>query len=131
MGIGVQRYMKVTTTLSLAILLGFPLQAAPDNSIVGKWSCESVSNETGTKVAWTLNVKQEAGKLSASVIMAETGDEIPVLEPAIEGSNFRFKVRMNAQETVEVTATVKGKELTGTFKGKDSGTGTFKGNRAE
>lgn len=124
--------MKVTVTaIALVILLGFALPAASDNPIVGKWNCVSVSNETGTKVAWTLNVKQNADKLSASVIMAETGDEIPALEPTVEGNTFSFKIKMNPQETVEVTATFEGKQLTGTFKGKDSGTGTFKGLRAE
>ncbi|MFB3829781.1 MAG: hypothetical protein ACE15B_23625 [Bryobacteraceae bacterium] len=117
--------------IALVVLPAFALPASSGNPIVGKWNCASVNNESGAKVAWTLNVKEDGGKLSASVIVAESGDEIPALEPRIEGNTFSFKVRMNPQETVEVTATVEDKQLTGTFKGKDSGTGAFKGLRAE
>ena len=122
--------MKGTiAAIALVILCGFSLQAASGNPVVGRWNCESVNNETGRKVAFTLNVKEDSHQLSATLILVETGDEIPALEPTLEGNIFRFKIKVNPEETVELTATIEGKQITGTFKGKESGTGSFKGVR--
>jgi hypothetical protein len=122
--------MKATiAAIGLVILSGLSLLAASQNPVVGKWNCESVNNETGMKVSFTLNVKEEAHQVSASITLTETGDEIVALEPTLEGNTFRFKIKVNPEETIEMTATVEGKQITGTFKGKDSGTGSFKGVR--
>ncbi len=124
--------MRVTVgVIPLVILAGFALPAASGNHVLGKWNCVSVNNETGTKVAFVLDVKEDAGKLSASLTIVESGDEIPAIEPTVEGNTLSFRLRMNAQEIVKAIASIDGRQLTGTFQGRDSGTGTFKGVRAE
>jgi hypothetical protein len=122
---------RTVTAIAIILFLGFALFAAAGSPIAGKWDCISVSNETGTKVAWTLNVKEDAGKLSGSITLVDSGAEIPALEPTLEGNTFSFKIRINEQEVVELTATIAGKQLDGKFKGHDSGTGTFKGTRQD
>ena len=102
--------------------------AAAGSPIAGKWNCVSI-DERGSEVAWTLTVADEAGRLSGSITIAQTGDKIEIVEPRLDGHTFSFKISINAEETVELTCRVNASSLEGTFKGKASGTGTFKGTR--
>lgn len=119
---------RLVVSILLILLCGLGAYAMTDNPIAGKWNCVS-TDERGTDVAWTLVVKSEAGKLSGSMVFPEQGQEIEILEPTLNGDTFSFKVRLNEEETVELTARINGTKLEGKFKGKSSGTGTFKGAR--
>lgn len=110
--------------LICAVALGAPA----DNPAVGKWSCVS-TDTTGTEVAWTLVVTREAGKLAGSITIGASGDQVAILEAALNGNVFTFKIPINAEEIVELTGRIEGSKIEGTFKGKASGEGTFKGTR--
>ncbi len=86
-------------------------------------------DERGTQLAWTLVVKDEGGKVSASLRGGQDGAELELADPKVEGNTLSFKIRINAQETVEVVLKTDGKKLGGSFKGKDSGTGSFNGTK--
>lgn len=120
--------MRAVTSIVLILLFGLGACAMGDQPIAGKWDCVS-TDERGTDVAWTLVVKSDAGKLSGSVIFVGSGDQIEIFEPALNGDIFRFKLKLGPEETIELTARIDGTKLDGKFKGKSSGTGTFKGTR--
>lgn len=96
-----------------------------NSSIPGKWSCIS-TDDRGTDVAWTLVVTDEAGKLAGSITLRQSGDEVDILEPALHGNTFTFKIPINPEELVAVTVRIDDTRLSGTFKGKSSGAGTVK-----
>ena len=110
----------------LLIVLSFTAYGASGSAIAGKWNCIGV-DERGTEVPFTLAITDQAGKLSGSLTVTSSGDKIDILEPALNGSVFTFKIQINAEEIVELTLRVDGGKLEGTFKGKASGTGTIKG----
>ena len=119
---------RFIASILLILLCGLGASAMADNPIVGRWDCVS-TDERGTDVAWTLVVKSEAGKLSGSMVFVDQGRELEIVEPVLNGDTFSFKFRINVEETVELTARLNGMKLEGKFKGKSSGTGTFKGTR--
>ncbi len=119
---------RVLASILLILLCGLGGSAAAGDPIAGKWNCVS-TDERGTDVAWTLVVKSDAGKLSGSIVFVDQGHETEILEPTLNGDTFSFKIRLNEDEVVELTARINGEKLDGKFKGKSSGTGTFKGTR--
>ena len=121
--------MTRTAIALLSILLCVvAVCAAGDNPAVGKWNCVS-TDSVGTQVAWVLVVTHEAGKLSGSITIGQSGDSITILEPVLAGNVLTFKVSINPDENVELTGRIEGSKIEGTFKGKSSGDGTFKGTR--
>jgi hypothetical protein len=110
------------------ILASLSALAWVDNPAVGKWSCTSV-DERGTPVTWTLIVKEDGGKLSASIADLPDGSSVDLLEPKLEGNVLTFRIPINPQEIVDVTTRIDGQNLEGTFSGKDSGKGTIKGSK--
>lgn len=126
---GVQSGMIRTALRVLSVFwCAAGLCAAADPPAAGRWSCVSTSSN-GTEVAWTLVVTQEAGKLAGSITIASSGDQIAILEPALKGDVLTFKIPINTEEIVELSGRIEGAKIEGTFKGKDSGAGTFKGTR--
>jgi hypothetical protein len=99
-----------------------------ENAAVGKWNCTSV-DERGTPITWTLIVKNEGSKLTASIADLPDGSGVDALEPKLEGNILTFKIPVNPEETVDVTLTIGGQSLTGNFSGKSSGKGTIKGTK--
>lgn len=117
--------MKHVVILLVALaLFGFAAYAA-DNPVLGKWDCKSV-DERGTEVRWTLVVKEDGEKLSASLV-GEMG-EIALLDPKLERQRFTFAIPMGP-ERIDVKLKVGTNTLDGTFSGGQAGTGTFKGVR--
>jgi len=112
----------------LIVLCPLTAYVLADSTIAGKWNCLS-TDEKGMEVAWTLIITDDGGKLSGSIIIGQTGDKIDILEPVLNGNNLTFKIQINPEETVELTGRITGSSIDGTFKGKASGTGTFKGSR--
>lgn len=113
----------------LAIVLfaaaGFADESSP---IGGKWNCVS-TDERGTEISWTLTVQDQGGKLSGSIVILQSGDELAIMEPAFKDHVLSFKIQINAEETVELTGRVDGSKIEGKFNGKSSGAGSFKGTR--
>jgi hypothetical protein len=116
--------------LALILPIGLVAAGAASPAIVGSWKCIAVS-ENGMQHSLTLEVKQDGGNLAASLIMAETGDVLPGLEPKLDGNQFSFKVRINPTEVVDIVLKVDGNRLEGRFAGKDSGAGTFKATKVD
>jgi hypothetical protein len=105
--------MTRTAIALLSILLcAVTLCVAADNPAVGKWSCVS-TDARGTEVAWTLVVTQEAGKLSGSITILQTGDQVAILGPALNGNVFTFKIPINAEEIVELSGRIEGSKIEG------------------
>ena len=119
---------RFVSSILLILLCGLGAYAMADNPIAGRWDCVS-TDERGTDVAWALVVKSEAGKLSGSMIFVDQNREFEILEPVLNGDTFSFKIRINVEDPVELTAHINGTKLEGKFKGKSSGTGTFQGTR--
>lgn len=113
---------------SILILAAVAALAWADNPAVGKWSCTSV-DERGNPLNWTLIVKEDGGKLSATIADLPDGVSIELLETKLDGNTLNFKVPINPEEIVEVTAKIDGKNIEGTFAGKTSGKGTLKGTK--
>lgn len=103
---------------------------AAGSPIAGAWKCVSI-DEKGMQVEWTLVVAEAAGKLSGTLTITQSGDQIDILEPVLTGNSFTFKIRINPEEVVELTGHLDGAKIDGSFKGKASGSGTFKGSRQE
>jgi hypothetical protein len=114
------------SVLYVLLLAFFAALAWAENPAVGKWSCTSV-DERGTPLNWTLSVKEDGGKLSASIADLPDGGTVDLLDPKLDGSTLTFKVPVNPEEIVDVTLKIDGKNLEGTFSGKTSGKGTVKG----
>ena len=115
-------------SILLLVLLAVIACAASGSAIVGKWNCTSV-DERGTEIDWSLEIADQAGKLSGAITITQSGDKLDILEPALNGNVFTFKIQINPEEIVELNLRVDGGKLGGTFKGKASGTGTIKGTR--
>lgn len=113
-------------SILLLILLTGIVYPAPGSAIAGKWNCTSV-DEHGTEVAFSLEITDQAGKLSGVLTISQTGDKLDMLEPALNGNVFTFKLQINPEEIVELSIRVDGGKFEGTFKGKASGTGNVKG----
>ncbi len=115
--------MKHVVLLVLAL---FGLAAcAAENPVLGKWDCKSV-DERGTEIRWTLVVKEDGAKLSASLV-GEMG-EIELLDPKLERQTFTFAIPMGPQR-IDVKLKLGTNTLDGTFNGGQAGAGTFKGVR--
>jgi len=95
--------------------------AAADNPIVGKW--DVTATDTGGHVTtWILAVKEDAGKLSGSLIGAETTLELVDPEPDVQV--FTFKIMINDQP-YQIETRIDGKRLEGKYKGPEA-SGTVK-----
>ena len=116
------------SVLYVLLLASFAALGWAENPAVGKWSCASV-DERGNQINWTLLVKEDGGKLSASIADLPDGGTVELLDPKVDGSTLTFKVPINPEEIVEVTAKIDGKNLEGTFSGKTAGKGTLKGTK--
>ena len=104
---------------------GLAAYGAADNPIVGKWDCVS-KDVSGQEMHWTLVVADTGGKLSGSLIGDQ--DEIPLLNPELEGDTFTFKIDVNPNCLVEAKLKVTGKKFEGTF-GCAEANGTLKGTK--
>ena len=108
----------------ILVLIAMAVYGASADAVAGKWDCNS-TDERGTTLQWVLAVKEEGGKLSAT--LTHDGDEIPLIGPQLDGNTFTFQIRINEDEIVAVKVKIDGNKLQGSFKGRDSGTGTIKG----
>jgi hypothetical protein len=116
---------RIAVILSIILSFGLAAYAWGDNPMIGKWNCTS-ADEKGMKLSWTLVVKPDGDHLSATLSGGD-GNELPLIDPKLEGDTFTFKISINPEETVSVTVKVDGKKFAGGFSGKASGKGSFEG----
>ena len=109
----------------VAILLWGAVALAAGQPINGTWEGTS-STADGDQVQWRLVIKEDSGRISASLTVGER-DNMPLNDVKIENDSITFKVITDAR-TYECEATVSGNELEGTWK-SGSSSGRFKGTR--
>jgi hypothetical protein len=93
------------------------------NPAVGKWDCTSDDGHGGVH-DWTLTIKETEGKLSGSLVEAET--EMPLITPKLDGKTLSFRTFINPNCTVLFEVTIEGKKFDGKFFCPEV-TGTLKG----
>jgi hypothetical protein len=119
--------MKSTLVLLLSMsLLGLAASSPTDNPMVGKWDCVS-KDVSSPEIHWTLVVADTDGKLSGSLI-ADSGDQIPLLEPKLDGDTFTFRIDVNPSCVVQAKVKVTGKKFDGSF-GCAEASGSLKGTK--
>jgi hypothetical protein len=108
--------------VAVALLLGCASVWAAENPVVGTWKIVSFGAEGLT---WTMTVKEEAGKLSGSIV----GDmgEFQLIDPKLEGAAFTFKVSVDGK-MYSGEGKISGRSIQGAYKGPDD-QGTFKGDK--
>jgi len=120
--------MRTLFVCLLAVLACSAIWAA-GNPALGRWNCSSVGQETGAKLDWTLAVSENAGQLNAVATL--DGTDMPLFDTKLDGNNLTFKLRVNDHEVVSFGLKIDGDKLTGRFEGKESGTATITGTRAQ
>lgn len=118
---------QVRRAVIFAVAASFCIASwAGGNPAVGKWNCSSVG-ENGTKLEWSLSVREEGGQLAATATLDAT--EMPLFDVKLDGSTLTFQLRVNEHEVVDFELHIDGDKLTGRFEGPDSGKATITGTR--
>ena len=115
----------VFLVLLVALLACSVLCMAAGNPVVGTWKCVAVS-ATGVPINLTMDVKLVDNKLSGALTM-ESGDQIALIDPQLEGSEFRFKIDIN-NDLYTVIVKLDGDKFAGKYDGKEA-SGTIEGTR--
>jgi hypothetical protein len=120
--------------IPFSLLLLLPLAPAVAGGaqppIVGSWDCVGTDAQ-GMRTFWILDVSPDGDKFLATLRAKEGAVELKLLEPTFEPPWFRFHLRINETEIVQVALRLDGNRLNGHFSGKDSGSGTLQGTRIE
>ncbi len=95
------------------------------NPAVGKWDCTSDDGHGGVH-DWTLTINEVDGKLSGSIIEAET--EMPLITPKFEGKMLTFRTFVNPNCTILFEVTIDGNKFNGKFSCPEV-SGTLKGSK--
>lgn len=104
---------------------GEPAAAAATATVAGKWQISSKDAE-GNQIKATLELKQDGEKLSGQIAL-ENGDAAPVSDGKISGGEFTFKI--TGEGEYEVSGSVSGGQMKGTYKTPNGSKGTFTGTR--
>jgi hypothetical protein len=110
------------TTFVLLVLGLAAAVAGQWDAAVGKWALTATA-ANGDESQWTLQIKEEAGKLVGTLANPE-GASIPIQQPVLKGNDFSFKVTVG-EALYAVEAKIDGKKLTGKFTGSEM-SGTLK-----
>ncbi|MGC9951695.1 MAG: hypothetical protein ABSF64_35545 [Bryobacteraceae bacterium] len=112
----------------LCLLLSLPALApitalAAGNAALGQWVCVATSSDpSGHDVKFDLNVKEIEGKLSIVFVLQDTGEELPVTDPKVDGGSVTFKVNVD-EVLYKVELQIDGGKAAGKYSGEnDSGT---------
>lgn len=116
--------MRCALALLFALFLSGVSYAA-DNPMTGKWDCIS-KDASSPEMRWTMVISEAGGKLSG--VLNGGQDDIPLIEPKLEGDTFTFKIDVNPNCMVQGSVKVSGKKFDGTF-GCTEAKGTFKGSK--
>jgi hypothetical protein len=106
-------------------LFGFQLQPEAEKALLGKWNMVSVTPE-GDKINWTLNLKQDDGKLKCTVSVDEGEKEAKDLTITDGKIHLKTQYRDN---TYDIDVRVKDNAMTGTWTGGGD-TGAISGKKA-
>jgi hypothetical protein len=94
-------------------------------SATGKWKVVSKDPE-GNEMKVTLDLQQDGDKITGQIMM-ENGDVAPVSDGKITGNEFKFKIQADGE--FEVTGTISGNEVKGTYKTPNGSKGSFAGSK--
>ncbi|MBI4891978.1 MAG: hypothetical protein HY821_15235 [Acidobacteria bacterium] len=94
-------------------------------SVAGKWKVASKDAE-GNTMKVTIELKQDGEKLTGQLWL-ENGDGAPITDGKVKGNEVSFK--LEADGTYEISGTVDGNNISGTFKTPNGSKGTFAGSR--
>ncbi len=98
--------------------------AADEPAAVGVWDCVSATGD-GDEMPFTLTVKEEDGKLTATA--GSDQGQIPLTDVEVNGDELSFKASLNDQDYA-VKLKVTGDTLAGEWSGGGD-SGTVKGKR--
>lgn len=105
----------VFALITAAALAALAVFAAGGSPIAGKWDCTS-DDGSGQALSWTLEVTDEGGRLSGSLIgPPDRPGEMPLVDPRLQGNLFLFKIHVNANCIVEAKLKIDGNKLAGPF----------------
>jgi hypothetical protein len=110
--------------LALLLPLGLAIAGAAGAPVIGTWDCAAL-DERGAQSYWTLVVKADGDKLSATIQSKQGGEPLPLVEPKVDGSRFSFKVQVNQTEIVAVELKIDGNRMDGKFTGSESPSGSI------
>ena len=101
---------------------------AAGRGIAGAWDCVA-THANGGQTQWSLVIKEDAGKLSATLRSGD-GYTLEAIDPKVVDGQFSFQVRVNPTDVIEVVLKVDGDRMEGRFGGVNAGSGLFKATRA-
>jgi len=107
------------------ILSASAISLAAGNPVVGTWKCEAIAT-TGQHINLTMDVKLADDKLSGALTL-ESGDQIAMIDPQLNGAEFRFKIDIN-NDLYTVIVKLDGDKFAGKYDGKEA-SGTIEGTR--
>ena len=113
------KYVVLICVLALSAL-------AENASLVGRWNVTSKTQD-GNQIKITLEFKQNGSTITGQAI-TDNGDVAPIDSVTVDGNQFKFKIAVE-EGAYNVTGTVKGDEVSGTFKDPRGTPGTFTAKR--
>ncbi len=94
-------------------------------TVAGKWKVSSKDAE-GNTMKVTIELKQDGEKLTGQLWL-ENGDGAPISDGKVKGNEVSFK--LEADGTYEISGTVDGNSISGSYKTPNGSKGTFTGSR--
>jgi hypothetical protein len=118
--------MRIIKCVALIIVLAV-LALAENASLVGRWNVTS-KTQNGSQSKITLEFRQDGSTITGKAI-TDNGDVAPIDSVTVDGDQFKFKIAVE-EGAYTVSGTVKGDEVSGTFKDPRGTSGTFTAKRS-
>jgi hypothetical protein len=120
--------MKFLLSLLAIALFASAVSFAADNPALGQWDCVATASDADAhQVKFKLNLQEADGKLSGSLVMEDSGESLPLIDPKVDGNDLTFAVKVE-DATYSAVLKIDGATISGKFSG-DNGGGTITGNK--